>query len=58
MIDSHKGSPMNLTQLVLSSIFCITSRVAFGKKCKEHEEFTTLVKEGVAAAGGDLFSSS
>ncbi|CAJ1932859.1 unnamed protein product [Sphenostylis stenocarpa] len=56
MIDSKKGSPVNLTQLVLSSIYSIISRAAFGNKCKDQEEFISLVKEGLAILG-DLFPS-
>ena len=62
MIDSHQGSPFNLTEAVLSSIYNIISRAAFGMKCKDQEEFISVVKEGaLAVAGlniGDLFPSS
>ncbi|KAK7274024.1 hypothetical protein RIF29_15094 [Crotalaria pallida] len=61
-IASKKGSPINLTQEVLSSIYTIISRAAFGKKSKDQEEFITVVKEAtVVAAGldiGDLFPSA
>ncbi|KAG5135213.1 hypothetical protein AAZX31_09G256900 [Glycine max] len=57
MFDSQKGSPINLTQVVLSSIYSIISRAAFGKKCKGQEEFISLVKEGLTILG-DFFPSS
>ncbi|KAL2347892.1 hypothetical protein Fmac_001892 [Flemingia macrophylla] len=58
MIDSQIGSPINLTQVVLSSIYSIISRTAFGKKyCSEQEEFISLVKEGLTILG-DLFPST
>ncbi|XP_020237503.2 cytochrome P450 71D11 [Cajanus cajan] len=58
MIDSHKGSPINLTHVVLSSIYSIISRAAFGKKYgKEQEEFISLMKEGLTILG-DLFPST
>ncbi|KAL2347889.1 hypothetical protein Fmac_001889 [Flemingia macrophylla] len=62
MIDSHKGSPINLTEAVLSSTYNIISRAAFGMNCKDKEEFISLVNEGgTIAAGfniGDLFPSA
>ncbi|KAK7348986.1 hypothetical protein VNO80_23794 [Phaseolus coccineus] len=62
MINSHQGSPINLTEAVLSSIYNIISRAAFGMKCKDQEEFISVVKEGaLAVAGfniGDLFPSA
>ncbi|XP_061340255.1 cytochrome P450 71D11-like [Gastrolobium bilobum] len=61
-IDSQKGSPINLTQAVTSSIFTIHSRAAFGKKCKDHEEFISAAREAITVAGGfnigDLFPSA
>nr|KYP65590.1 Cytochrome P450 71D11 [Cajanus cajan] len=62
MIDSHKGSPVNLTEAVLLSIYNIISRAAFGMKCKGKEEFISLVKEAVIVATGftigDFFPSA
>ncbi|KAK7407744.1 hypothetical protein VNO78_09792 [Psophocarpus tetragonolobus] len=58
IIDSQKGSPVNLSQMVLSSIYSITSRVAFGKNYKGQEEFISLVKEEVEIAGRELYSSA
>ncbi|KAK2387019.1 cytochrome P450 71D11 [Trifolium repens] len=60
-IASKEGTPMNLTNEVFSTIFTITSRVAFGKKCKENQKFISVIKEAVAVSGGfelgDLFPS-
>ncbi|KAL5178063.1 Cytochrome P450 71D11 [Glycine soja] len=60
-IDSHKGSSINLTQAVLSSIYTIASRAAFGKKCKDQEKFISVVKKTSKLAAGfgieDLFPS-
>ncbi|XP_047172692.1 cytochrome P450 71D11-like isoform X1 [Vigna umbellata] len=62
MIDSHKGSPLNLTEAVLSSVYNIMSRAAFGMKCKDQEEFISAVKEAVESGSGfnigDLFPSA
>ncbi|CAJ1972088.1 unnamed protein product [Sphenostylis stenocarpa] len=63
MVGSHEGSPINLTQAVLSTMYNIISRVALGKKrSKYHDEFMTVLKEGVLAAGGfnigELFPSA
>ncbi|XP_061373405.1 cytochrome P450 71D11-like [Gastrolobium bilobum] len=61
-IASEEGSPINLTKEVLLSIYTITSRAAFGKKCKDQEEFISLAKELVKVAAGfgigDLFPSA
>ncbi|XP_061373372.1 cytochrome P450 71D11-like [Gastrolobium bilobum] len=62
IIDSQKGSPINLTQAVMSTIFTIISRAAFGKKSKVQEEFALVAKEGIGVAGGfdigELFPSA
>ncbi|CAJ1932851.1 unnamed protein product [Sphenostylis stenocarpa] len=62
MIDSHKGSPFNLTEALLSSVYNIISRSAFGMKCKDREEFILMVKEAVKIGSGlnvgDLFPSA
>jgi len=61
-IDSEKGSPINLTQAVLSSIYTIASRAAFGKKCKDQENFISVMKKTTALSAGfnigDFFPSS
>ncbi|XP_027342060.1 cytochrome P450 71D11-like [Abrus precatorius] len=62
IIDSHNGSPVNLTEAILLSMYNIISRAAFGMKCKDQEEFISVVKEGVTVAAGfnigDLFPSA
>nr|XP_007146612.1 hypothetical protein PHAVU_006G054900g [Phaseolus vulgaris]ESW18606.1 hypothetical protein PHAVU_006G054900g [Phaseolus vulgaris] len=61
-IDSEKGSPINLTQAVLSSIYSIASRSAFGKKYKDQQNFIAAVKKLIKLEGGfdigDLFPSA
>ncbi|XP_068495076.1 cytochrome P450 71D11-like isoform X3 [Phaseolus vulgaris] len=61
-IDSEKGSPINLTQAVLSSIYSIASRSAFGKKYKDQQNFIAEVKKLIKLVGGfdigDLFPSA
>ena len=60
-ITSKEGSEINLTKEVISRIFLITSRVAFGKECKENKKFISLVWEATRVAGGfnlgDLYPS-
>ncbi|XP_050370342.1 cytochrome P450 71D11-like [Argentina anserina] len=60
-IASKAKSPINLTEKIHSSTYSITSRAAFGKKSKYHEEFIAVVKEGIQLAGGfdlaDVFPS-
>ncbi|KAE9595376.1 hypothetical protein Lal_00031344 [Lupinus albus] len=62
MIASEKGLPINLTEAVISTIYTIISRSAFGKKSKDQEEFISLMKKVAVAAGGfeigDLFPSA
>ncbi|KAH1239636.1 Cytochrome P450 71D11 [Glycine max] len=55
-IDSHKGSSINLTQAVLSSIYTIASRAAFGKKCKDQEKFISVVKKTSKLAAGNIYN--
>jgi cytochrome P450 len=59
-IHSKQGSPINITQLVVSSTFAIISRAAFGNKYKV-QEFASLGK-GESIAGGfeiaELFPSA
>ncbi|WJX16901.1 hypothetical protein P8452_06882 [Trifolium repens] len=59
-IHSQQGSPINITQLVVSSTFAIISRAAFGNKYKV-QEFASLGK-GESIAGGfeiaELFPSA
>ncbi|GAU23768.1 hypothetical protein TSUD_128730 [Trifolium subterraneum] len=60
-IASKEGTQINLTKEVFSTIFTITSRVAFGKKCKENQKFISVIREAIMVAGGfdlvDLFPS-
>ncbi|CAK8565725.1 unnamed protein product [Lathyrus sativus] len=61
-IASENGSPINLTEAVISSIYSIVSRAAFGNKCKDQEEFISVVTESIKVAAGfdlgDLFPSA
>jgi len=62
MIDSHKGLPFNLTEALLSSVYNIISRAAFGMKCKDQEKFISLLNEAITVGSGfnigDLFPSA
>ncbi|KAK0600658.1 hypothetical protein LWI29_017191 [Acer saccharum] len=55
------GSPVNLTDKVYTFTCSVTSRAAFGKKCKDQEEFLSAVNETGKLLGGfnieDLFPS-
>ena len=54
-IALERESPINLTQAVLSSIYTIVSKSAFGKKFKDQEKFISAEKEILKiAAGFDL----
>ncbi|GAU34048.1 hypothetical protein TSUD_16360 [Trifolium subterraneum] len=59
-IYSQQGSPINITQLVVSSTFDIIARAVFGSKCKV-QEFVSL-GNGESIAGGfdiaELFPSA
>ncbi|KEH15784.1 cytochrome P450 family 71 protein [Medicago truncatula] len=61
-IASENGSPINLTKALISSIYTIVSRAAFGNKCKDQEKFISVVKQTIRIAGGfdlgDLFPSA
>ncbi|MED6192823.1 hypothetical protein PIB30_013714 [Stylosanthes scabra] len=61
-IASVKGSTVNLTEEVFSSIYTINSRAAFGMKCKDQEKYISVINEAITAAAGfdlgDLFPSS
>lgn len=60
-IATKEGTPINLTEKIYSSQYGMTSRAAFGEKCKEQEKFIGVVKEAIKFAGGfgiaDLFPS-
>jgi len=61
LIASKEGSQINFTKEVFSTISTITSRTAFGKKCKENQKFISIVREAIKVAGGfdlgDLYPS-
>lgn len=61
-ISSQNGSPINLSEALISSIYTIVSRSAFGDKCKDQEEFISVIKESIKVAAGfdlgDLFPSA
>ncbi|XWS27752.1 hypothetical protein CRYUN_Cryun25bG0007700 [Craigia yunnanensis] len=54
--DSELGLPINLTEKIFSLIYGITSRAAFGNKCKDQEAFITIIKQVVKVAGGFCFA--
>lgn len=60
-ISARAGTAINLTEKIYSSQYGMTSRAAFGKKCKEQDRFIGVVKEAIKFAGGfgiaDLFPS-
>lgn len=62
IIASENGSPFNLSEALLTSNYAIISRAAFGKTCKEQEQYISVQKEVLKAAGGfdigDLFPSA
>lgn len=61
-IASKEGSTINLSKEVASTTSTITSRTAFGRKCRDHQTFISVVNEAVQAAGGfdlgDLYPSA
>ncbi|GMY30996.1 cytochrome p450 71d9 [Fagus crenata] len=46
-IGSKAGSTINLTEKMFLTAYGITSRAAFGKKCKDQEKFISVVKEAI-----------
>lgn len=60
-ISSSNGLPINLSKHLFSMTNSVTSRAAFGEKCKEQDEFIFLVKEIMMLSSGfnvpDLFPS-
>uniref|UniRef100_A0A2N9EGE0 Cytochrome P450 n=1 Tax=Fagus sylvatica TaxID=28930 RepID=A0A2N9EGE0_FAGSY len=60
-IGSKAGSTINLTEKMFTTTCSITSRAAFGKKCKDQEKFISNVKQSVELSAGfniaDLFPS-
>ncbi|KAL5077382.1 hypothetical protein RYX36_016366 [Vicia faba] len=61
-IASQNGSSINLTEAVISSIYTLVSKSAFGDKCKDQEKFISVVKESIKVSAGfdlgDLFPSA
>uniref|UniRef100_A0A803Q8G6 Cytochrome P450 n=1 Tax=Cannabis sativa TaxID=3483 RepID=A0A803Q8G6_CANSA len=60
-IASNDGKVINLSEKIQSSSYGITSRSAFGKKSKDHEEIISIVEESIKLASGfeitDFFPS-
>ena len=60
-ISTNTGCCVNLSEKVASMTSAITARAAFGEKCKDQEEFISLIKKLVRVAEGfvvfDLFPS-
>ncbi|TXG67926.1 hypothetical protein EZV62_009201 [Acer yangbiense] len=60
-VASRAGSPVNLTQKIHALSYGVTSRAAFGKKCKDQEKYLSLLEDTVKLEGGfhiaDLFPS-
>ncbi|KAL5737420.1 hypothetical protein ACOSP7_030181 [Xanthoceras sorbifolium] len=60
-IASRAGSPINLSHQIYSLSSTVTSRAAFGKKCKDQEKFLSVLGEAMKLFGGfnmaDLFPS-
>ncbi|KAI9181950.1 hypothetical protein LWI28_020420 [Acer negundo] len=60
-IASRAGSPVNLTQKIHALSYSVTTRAAFGKKCKDQEKYLSLLEESLKLGGGfhiaDLFPS-
>ncbi|CAK9180392.1 unnamed protein product [Ilex paraguariensis] len=60
-ISSSPGVPINFSKKIFSLTSTITSRATFGKKCKDQDEFITVMGETIKLAGGfgvpDIFPS-
>ncbi|KAK3205219.1 hypothetical protein Dsin_019265 [Dipteronia sinensis] len=60
-LGSKAGSPVNLSEKIHSLAYSVTSRAAFGKKCKDQDLFLSILKEGIRLATdfniSDLFPS-
>ncbi|KAL5735730.1 hypothetical protein ACOSP7_030182 [Xanthoceras sorbifolium] len=60
-IASRAGSPINLSHQIYSLSNSVTSRAAFGKKCRDREKFLSVLGEGSKLLCGfnivDLFPS-
>ncbi|XP_061999457.1 desmethyl-deoxy-podophyllotoxin synthase-like [Rosa rugosa] len=55
------SQPINLSEMIFSTVNSITARAALGKKCKHQQEFTSLIREMIrlttAFGVPDLFPS-
>ncbi|XP_024029895.1 cytochrome P450 71D10 [Morus notabilis] len=49
-LHSNSGLPVNLSEKIFSMTHVITARAAFGKKCKDQEEFISKVDEELRIA--------
>jgi cytochrome P450 len=60
-LKAASGSAINLTEKVFSTTYNITSRAAFGKKCKQQDKFILALQEALEVSGGfdiaDVFPS-
>ncbi|KAK0580467.1 hypothetical protein LWI29_002281 [Acer saccharum] len=60
-IASRAGSPVNITQKIYSLTYSITSREAFGKKCKDQQKYLSILDDTIKLENGfnmsDLFPS-
>ncbi|XVF70844.1 hypothetical protein PTKIN_Ptkin11bG0194500 [Pterospermum kingtungense] len=60
-ISAKAGSTVNISKMLYALTYEIVSRTAFGGKCKEKEEFTSLFRETIKLGAGftvaDLFPS-
>ena len=61
-IASQSGSPINISEAVLSTMYTIVSRSAFGNECRDQEKYISLVRQTIKVSGGfnlgDLFPSA
>ncbi|TMW86956.1 hypothetical protein EJD97_020657 [Solanum chilense] len=55
-LASHAGSPVNLTQLLHSTMLTFTSRAAVGKKFKNTEKFISILCELLKVGTGFTFT--
>jgi len=51
-IHSSSGSPINFSEHIFNLTSTIVSRAAFGSKCKDQNEFRSLVNEIISLSGG------
>ncbi|EOY12081.1 Cytochrome P450 71D10, putative [Theobroma cacao] len=51
-VSSNEGSQINLSNKIFSLTYGITSRAAFGNKCKDQETFSSTIREVVKLISG------